>query len=86
MLRLEPEVYSLIGQVYSQTERLSPWTEGAKPLIKVKGLPSFAQGTVTRQGKKRMVHLLTYLPELRGKKMPVIEEPIAVPDVSFKNR
>ena len=57
-----------------------------KPLIKVKGFPSFAQVTVTRQGKRRMVHLLTYLPELRGKKMQVIEEPIAVQDVSLALR
>lgn len=58
-----------------------------KPLVKVKGLPSFGQVTVTGQGqKKRMVHLLTYLPESRGRSMQVIEEPIEVGNVALALR
>jgi len=52
------------------------------PLVKVEGLPSFGQVTVTAQGqKRRMVHLLAYLPELRGRAMQIIEEPIEVGNV-----
>ncbi len=49
-----------------------------RPLIRVEGLPSFGQVTVTQKEKETMVHILTYLPELRGKEMQVIEEPITV--------
>lgn len=57
------------------------------PLVKVEGLPSFGQVTVTAQGqKRRMVHLLTYLPEMRGRSMQVIEEPISVRGVSLALR
>lgn len=49
--------------------------------IKVEGLPSFAQVTRTENAASTQVHLLTYLPELRGKQMQVIEEPIVVRDV-----
>jgi len=56
------------------------------PMVKVEGLPSFGQVTVTAQGQRRMVHLLTYLPELRGRTMQVIEEPISVRNVSLALR
>ena len=36
----------------------------------------------TRKGNRRMVHLLAYLPELRGEKMQIIEEPILVKDAA----
>ena len=58
-----------------------------RPLIRVEGFPSFGQVTVTAQGqKRRMVHLLTYLPELRGQSMQIIEEPISVRNVSLALR
>jgi len=54
----------------------------ARPLVKTEGVPSFGQVTVTGQGKKRrIVHLLTYLPELRGRSMQIIEEPVGVENV-----
>jgi len=49
-----------------------------EPLIRHEGLPSFAQVTVTSQKSRRIVHILSYLPELRGKKMQVIEEPVFI--------
>lgn len=59
----------------------------SKFLVKTEGLPSFAQVTVAAQGRKRrIVHLLTYLPELRGPTMQIIEEPIAVRNVSLALR
>ncbi|HPP29729.1 MAG TPA: alpha-L-fucosidase [bacterium] len=54
-----------------------------EPLIKYKNLPSFAQVTLTSQKGRRMVHILSYLPELRGKEMQIIEEPILLKDVSI---
>lgn len=47
-----------------------------EPLIRHKNLASFAQVTVTRQKNRKMVHILSYLPELRGKQMQIIEEPV----------
>jgi len=52
-----------------------------EPLIKYEGLPSFAQVTVTSQKKRRLVHILSYLPELRGSQMQIIEEPVLIKDV-----
>ena len=49
-------------------------------------MPSFGQVTVTQKGKNRMVHLLTYIPELRGKQMQIIEEPIVVRKVELALR
>ncbi|MFH1902590.1 MAG: alpha-L-fucosidase [Candidatus Omnitrophota bacterium] len=57
-----------------------------KPLVKVLNFPSFGQVTVTQKDKSRMVHLLTYLPELRGKKIQIIEEPIKVKNVEVALR
>ena len=56
-----------------------------EPLVKTSGLPSFGQVTVTRQGARTMVHLLTYLPELRGKQQ-IIEEPVSVREVLLRLR
>ena len=55
------------------------------PLVKVENLPSFGQVTVTESENRRMVHLLTYVPELRGKAQ-IIEEPISVYDVAVSLR
>ncbi len=51
-----------------------------EPLIRYQNLPSFAQVTAVRQKGRKMVHILSYLPELRGK-MQIIEEPIVLRDV-----
>ena len=56
-----------------------------RPLVKVAGLPSFAQVTVTSKGQLRMVHVLAYVPELRGKAQ-VVEEPIRLSNVSVSLR
>jgi len=52
-----------------------------KPLVRVSGLPSFAQVTIAQRGSLFLLHVTTYLPELRGKSAQVIEEPIRVQDV-----
>jgi hypothetical protein len=51
------------------------------PLVLAPGLPSFARATVMSQEKRRMVHLLSYVPERRGPNMDMIEEPIELRDV-----
>ena len=56
------------------------------PLVRVENMPSFGQVDVTAQPGRRMVHLLTYVPELRGKALQVIEEPITVEDVTVRLR
>ena len=46
-----------------------------EPLLKIgKTLPSFARAFVTQKGPQRIVHLLNYVPELRGKTLLVEEE------------
>lgn len=57
-----------------------------KPLVKVFNFPSFGQVTVTQKDNSRMVHLLTYLPELRGKQTQIIEEPIEARNVGVALR
>lgn len=54
-----------------------------EPLVKYKNLPSFAQVTLTHQKKRRILHILSYLPELRGKEMQIIEEPVSVNNASI---
>jgi len=49
-----------------------------KPLVRVGQAPSFVQATLTQRGRERMVHLLAYVPELRGAKLQIIEEPLIV--------
>ena len=51
-----------------------------EPLLKTENLPSFARAFVTAQPGRRIVHLLSYVPELRGDKTEMIEEPVAVVD------
>jgi hypothetical protein len=54
----------------------------AKPLVKTKNLPSFSRVFVTEQPKRRMVHLLSYLPEMRGDTQ-MIEEPIELDNITL---
>ena len=62
-------------------EKLLPW-----PLVRTEGLPSFARVTVTEQAKRRIVHLLSYVPERRGPTVDMIEEPIEVRNVAVALR
>jgi hypothetical protein len=55
------------------------------PLLRVSGLPSFAKATVTVQQGRRMVHLINYVPELRGKS-EIIEEPLPAQRVKISLR
>lgn len=55
------------------------------PLFKSGGLPSFARAFVTEQPGRRMVHLISYVPEMRGKTQ-MIEEPIKLTDVKISLR
>lgn len=55
------------------------------PLVKAENLPSFARVFVTGQPRRRMVHLLSYLPEMRGN-TPMIEEPIELNNVTLSLR
>ena len=50
------------------------------PLLRTEGIPSLARATVTEQRQlgRRMVHILTYVPERRGAKIDMIEEPIEI--------
>ncbi|MFA6100630.1 MAG: alpha-amylase family protein [Victivallaceae bacterium] len=49
-----------------------------EPLLKTENLPSFARAFVTEQPGRRIVHILAYVPELRGEKTEMIEEPIPI--------
>ena len=48
-----------------------------QPLVKAASLPSYARVFVTEQAGRTMVHLLSYIPEMRGN-TPMIEEPITL--------
>lgn len=50
----------------------------AAPLVTT-NLPSFAQITLTEQTARRMIHMLAYLPEMRGGKV-IAQEPLTVPE------
>jgi len=56
-----------------------------EPVLKTENLPAFAGAFVTEQPGRRMVHLLSYLPEMRGK-TPMIEEGMALCDVKIMLR
>ena len=56
------------------------------PLFKSENLPSFARAFVTEQPGRRMVHILSYVPEMRGSKTQMIEEPIEVSNVKISLR
>lgn len=49
-----------------------------EPLLKTENLPSFARAFVTKQPDRQIVHILSYVPELRGKKTQMIEDPIPI--------
>ena len=56
------------------------------PMVLAPNLPSFGRATVTEQPGRRMVHLLAYVPERRGERVDMIEEPIEVRDVQVALR
>jgi hypothetical protein len=55
------------------------------PLFMSDNLPSYARAFVTEQPGRRMIHLLSYIPELRGKTQ-MIEEPVKLCDVKISLR
>jgi len=55
------------------------------PVFKSDNLPSFARAFVTEQPGRRMVHLLSYVPEMRGNTQ-MIEEPVKLIDVEISLR
>ncbi len=71
------ELRTLFANVLS---RLLP-----EPLLKVSGLPSFGKAAVTAQHDRRMVHLINYVPELRGKS-EIIEEALHAANVKLSLR
>lgn len=67
--------------IANMLERLLP-----EPLIKASNLPSYARVMVTAREQQRIVHVLSYLPELRGAKTQIIEEPIEMHDIELQIR
>lgn len=57
-----------------------------RPLVKFEGLPSFGRATVTAQKGRRMIHIMSYVPERRGEKIDMIEEPVELRDVKVMLR
>ena len=57
----------------------------AEPAVKVENMPSFGKAFVTEQPGRRIVHLLSYVPELRGK-TEIIEEAIELRNVKVSLR
>jgi len=57
-----------------------------KPLLVTDAsLPSFARAFVSEKANQRMIHLLNYLPELRGKTL-IVEEELTLSEVKIKLR
>jgi hypothetical protein len=56
------------------------------PLIRYENLPSFSRVFVTEQPGRKMVHLLSYVPEMRGSKTQMIEDPIEIHEVKISLR
>jgi hypothetical protein len=56
------------------------------PLIKYDNLPSFTRVFVTEQPGRTMVHLLSFVPEKRGSKTQMIEEPVELHNVKISLR
>lgn len=52
------------------------------PLLKTENLPAFARAFVTEQPGRSMVHLLSYIPEMRGK-TAIIEEGIELSNIKL---
>jgi hypothetical protein len=57
-----------------------------KPLIKSENLPSFSRVFVTEQPGRKMVHILSYVPEMRGSKTQMIEEAVELNNVKISLR
>jgi len=57
----------------------------SKPLIKTKNIPSFARVTITRKDNLTLIHILSYVPELRGKQQ-IIEDPLILNDTEIAFR
>lgn len=57
-----------------------------EPLLQITNFPSFGRSSVTGQDNRRMVFLMTYVPEHRGAGSQRIEEAIAVRDVCVRLR
>jgi len=53
------------------------------PLIKTENVPSFDQVTLTGKEKFHAIHVLSYIPEKRGDKTQIIEEPVCLRDVKL---
>ena len=56
------------------------------PLLKTENMPSFARAFVTEQLGRRIVHVLSYVPESRGEKTEMVEEPIPIPNAKIALR
>lgn len=56
------------------------------PLIKAENLPSFARVFITEQPGRRIIHLLSFVPEQRGEKTQMIEEPVELYNVNISVR
>lgn len=56
-----------------------------EPLLRTENLPSFARATITAQPGRRMVHILSYVPERRGD-AEVIEESVKLTGVGVSLR
>ena len=56
-----------------------------EPLLRV-AAPSFVEATVTRQDRRRMVHLLSYAPVRRTPTLDIVEEPSLVRDLPLSLR
>jgi hypothetical protein len=56
------------------------------PVFKAENLPSFAKAFVTEQPGRRMVHILSYVPEMRGTKTQIIEEPVELHNIRISLR
>jgi hypothetical protein len=57
-----------------------------EPLLKCENLPSFSRAIVTQQPGRRMVHIFSFVPEMRGSKTQMIEEGIVLYDISIALR
>ena len=56
------------------------------PLIKCENLPSFSRAFVTEQPGRKMVHLLSFVPEMRGSRTQIIEDAIELHQVRISLR
>jgi len=56
------------------------------PLIRYQNLPSFSRVFVTSQPNRKMVHILSYVPEMRGSKTQMIEDAVEMNNVKISLR